>query len=30
MAGHMRLSYSVETDVIERSAGAFKRAMETF
>lgn len=30
MAGHMRLSYSVETDVIERSAGAFKRAVETF
>lgn len=30
MAGHMRLSYSVETDVIERSAAAFKRAMEAW
>lgn len=30
MTGHMRLSYSVETDVIERSAGAFKRAVESF
>ena len=30
MAGHMRLSYSVETDVIERSAAAFKRAVENF
>ena len=30
MAGHMRLSYSVETDVIERSGGAFKRAVESF
>lgn len=28
--GYMRLCYSVETDVIERSAPAFKKAMETF
>lgn len=30
MAGHMRLSYSVETDMIERSAGAFKRAVASY
>lgn len=28
--GHMRLSYSVENDVIERSADAFKKAVATF
>lgn len=28
--GHMRLSYSVENDVIERSAAAFKRAVDSF
>ena len=28
--GFMRLSYSVENDVIERSAGAFRRAVESY
>lgn len=30
LPGYMRLSYSVETDVIERSAPAFRRAVETY
>lgn len=30
MAGHMRLSYSVETDMIERSAEAFRRGVESY